>query len=328
MKRVLVIRFSSIGDIVLCSPVLRNLKTQFPNIQIDVLTKEGFASVWKNNPFIDRLLIWEDPESRRTWKNEHYDVIIDLHNNLRSKQVKWIRWDCPNISFSKENFKKMGLVWTKSNTFSATPINTRYDNLLNSIGISTDNLGLDFYGIDALPDNINLPDRYYAIALGGSYKTKQVPIAKYLEFLRTQKGDIPFVLLGGKADVSSAQQIKSEFPDLCIDFCGILSLGASANIVSRCIVLISGDTGLAHIAAALGKSVLWMWGSTSPKLGMLSPQKPNGGEMISMEVQGLKCRPCSKLGYSECPKEHFKCMDHNPQLWLENLEKLTASALG
>ena len=328
VKRVLLIRFSSIGDIVLCSPVLRNLKTQFPELHIDVLTKNSFAPVWKNNPFIDKLLIWEDPESSQTWKYESYDLIIDLHNNLRSRRVKWIRWDCPNISISKENFKKMGLVWTKNTNFSATPITSRYDNLLKSIGISTDNFGLDFYGIDSLPENVNLPNRFYAIALGGSYKTKQVPTEKYLEFLGTQNGDIPFVLLGGKADVSTAKQIKSKFPDMCIDLCGILSLGASANVVNRCVVLISGDTGLAHIGAALGKSVMWIWGSTSPKLGMMSPQKPNGGEMISMEVQGLNCRPCSKLGYAECPKGHFKCMDHNPRLWLENLEKLTASALG
>lgn len=327
MKRVLVIRFSSIGDIVLCSPVLRNLKNKFPDLNIDVLTKDSFASIWKNNPFIDRLLVWEDPESKKTWKYENYDLIIDLHNNMRSKRVKWIRWDCPSISFKKENIKKSALVSTKNIRFSASPITKRYDKLLNSIGIPTDELGLDFYGIEALPETVILPNRFYAITLGASYKTKQVPIEKYVEFLSTQNGDIPFVLLGGKAEIRAAQQIKSKFPDLCIDLCGTLSLGASANVVNRSLVLISGDTGLAHIGAALGKSILWIWGSTTPQLGMMSPQKPNGGDIISMEVKGLNCRPCSKLGYTECPKGHFKCMDHNPTVWLENLEKLTASAL-
>ena len=328
MKRVLIIRFSSIGDIVLCSPVLRNLKQQFPQIQIDILTKSNFVSVWKDNPHIHRILKWDDKRDTQAWKSTSYDLILDLHNNLRSFRVKCLRWDVPNMSVSKENLKKMALVLTKMPFFASTPISERYNGLLEKVGIKCDNNGLDFYGLESLPPDFNLSQPYHVIALGGSYETKQVPTKKYVEFLSTEGSEILFVLIGGKGEIESAAAIQMAFPGKTIDLTGKLSLGQSAQLVKECRVLVSGDTGMAHIGAALGKPILWIWGSTTPQLGMMSPKKPNQGELISMEVLGLGCRPCSKLGHHKCPKKHFKCMDHNPGLWRENLEKLSASALG
>ena len=335
MKRVLVIRFSSIGDIVLCSPVLRNLKNQFPEIQIDVLTKKEFAFVWDGNPHIHRVLNWGVPEDMSVWRNAPYDAILDLHNNLRSNKVKLRRWDCLSITLDKQNIAKWLLVVFKKTIIKIKPIHVRYAKMLEVLGIKEDGLGLEYYGVqDFLEDKltqsefVGLPKSYFAIALGGSFVTKQIPLKTYLRFFeKVQPGEV-FVLLGGNGDKKTAEALTNKFPDNCINLCGKLTLGQSAGVLNNADVLISGDTGLAHIGAALGKSILWVWGSTSPELGMLSPVKPTGGAIISMEVEGLKCRPCSKLGHADCPKGHFKCMDHNPVLWRENLEKLTASALG
>ena len=183
MKRVLIILFSSIGDIVLCSPVLRNLKQQFPQIQIDMLTKPNFVSVWKDNPHIHRILKWNDKVDAQVWKSTPYDLILDLHNNVRSFRVKCLRWDVPNMSVSKENLKKMALVLTKMPFFASMPISERYNGLLEKIGIQCDNNGLDFYGLESLPSDLILHKLYHVIALGGSYETKQVPTKKYVEFL-------------------------------------------------------------------------------------------------------------------------------------------------
>ena len=335
MKRVLVIRFSSIGDIVLCSPVLRNLKKQFPDLQIDVLTKKEFAFVWDKNPYIKNVLKWGVSEDVQIWKQEPYDMILDLHNNARSLRVKLRRWDCPAISVNKQNLAKWLLVTFNKPVIKIKPIHLRYAEMLRDLGITDDEMGLEYFGCEDLTDE-NLmsqdfdgwPKSYFAIALGGSFLTKQIPKETYFRFFETVKKGEVFILLGGSGDIAMAKSIKTKFPKNCINLCGKLTLGQSAEIVKNAKVLISGDTGLAHIGAALGKPIIWVWGSTTPELGMLSPEKPNAGSIVSMEVEGLKCRPCSKLGYTNCPKGHFKCMDHNPIQIRENLEKLSATALG
>lgn len=328
MKHILVIRFSSIGDIVLCSPVLRALKKAYPEAQIDVLTKPNFAMVWQGNPNVNRILIWGNADDTRIWKQHPYDIIIDLQANLKSARVKLVRWDCPNIQFDKQNGRKLLLVLTKNPRFAVSPINHRYAQLMHLLGICTDDLGLDFFNTEAIPEEIKLPSAYHVLVLGGSYATKQIPTLKILAFFATLKPNERFVLLGGDKEMLAAAEIQQQFPDAVINLCGILRLGQSTKVISTSRVVVTGDTGLAHIAAALGKPILWIWGNTSPELGMQSPVKISGSPIVSMEVKGLSCRPCSKLGFHECPKKHFECMNHDPDLWRENLEKLNASVYG
>lgn len=325
MKNILVIRFSSIGDIVLCSPVVRALKKAHPEAQIDVLTKPNFAMVWQGNPNVDRILAWGNPDDTRIWKQQRYDLIIDLHGNMRSARVKRVRWDCPNIRFDKQNWRKLLLVLTKNTRFAVSPINHRYAQLTRRLGIETDGLGLDFFNFEAVPSENLLPTAFHVLVLGGSYATKQIPTLKILDFFATLKPNVNFVLLGGDKEMPSADIIQKQFPKSVINLCGILRLGQSAEVIRKSRVVVTGDTGLAHIAAAMGKPILWIWGNTSPELGMQSPIKNAGSPILSMEIKGLSCRPCSKLGFHECPQKHFECMNHDPNLWRENLEKLNAS---
>ena len=115
--------------------MLRNLKNKFPDSKIDVLTKKEFAFVWEGNPHIENILIWGVPQYSKTWKQTSYDVIFDLHNNLRSLQVKMLRWDCPSITLDKQNFRKLLLVATKKTLLKITPIVDRYSNMLRILGI-------------------------------------------------------------------------------------------------------------------------------------------------------------------------------------------------
>lgn len=325
LKHILIIRFSSIGDIVLCSPVLRALNKAYPEAQIDVLTKPNFAMVWQGNPYVNRILVWANSDDTKIWKQQPYDLIVDLHGNMRSATVKLIRWDCPSIRFDKQNWRKFLLVRTKNIRFAASPINHRYAKLIYSLGIEKEEAGLDFFNLEAVPEETKLPSAYHVLVLGGSYATKQIPTLKILDFFATLEANISFVLLGGDKEMQAADIIQKQFPDTVINLCGTLRLGQSAEVISQSRVVVTGDTGLAHIAAALGKPILWIWGSTSPELGMQSPVKSAGAALISMEVGGLSCRPCSKLGFHECPQKHFDCMNHDPNLWRQNLEKLNAS---
>lgn len=326
MQRVLIIRFSSIGDIVLCSPVLRNLKRKHPNIEIDIITKTSFKGLWQANPNVSDVYGLEDQD--QTWRKKSYDLIIDLHKNLRSFRIKCIRWDVPSITFNKGNVRKALLVLTKSRYFGVDSITNRYADLLKKLGIEVDNHGLEFYGEEEVPSECNIPSSYIACVLGGSFATKQVPLSKWVDFLSEYQGNQPFVLLGAKSENEIAQALVKQFPEKVIDTTGLLTIFQSAYLVKHAQIVVSGDTGLGHIAAAFGRNIIWIWGNTTPEIGMLPPIKPNAGNQIEMQIEGLKCRPCSKLGYRVCPKLHFKCMDHSPKVWAENLEKLKGSTLG
>lgn len=326
LKRVLIIRFSSIGDIVLCSPVLRNLVRTYPDIQIDVLTKTPFKSLWEAQRHVHRVLTWERKTDTKIWRGESYDVIIDLHQNIRSRWVTCMRWDVPNVGFQKQNLRKFFLVLTKNQRFAAIPLVERYREVLRMLEIPTDSMHLDFSGEASLTAEHAIEGRYIVLVLGASKATKQVPLKKWQEFLEHYPvPKIKVVLIGGSDERKTAQALEKSFPQYIVNRCGILNVLESAQVVKDAVAVVTGDTGLGHIAAAWGKPLIWIWGNTTPEIGMFPPLKSEEHQMIQMQVEGLACRPCSKLGYAECPKKHFKCMDHDPLIWKQNIEKLIVS---
>jgi ADP-heptose:LPS heptosyltransferase len=119
----------------------------------------------------------------------------------------------------------------------------------------------------------------------------------------------PIALLGGPGDAERAAELKSLLQTQhAVDFCGKTNLRQSASVLSQARVLLTGDTGLMHMATAFGVPIVSVWGNTVPDFGMY-PYVPSAPEQFSVhEVKGLSCRPCSKIGYQECPKKHFNCM--------------------
>jgi ADP-heptose:LPS heptosyltransferase len=158
-----------------------------------------------------------------------------------------------------------------------------------------------------LPENFR--NGYVALVLAGTYATKRMPAKKYRKLISETK--FPFLLLGGKGEVIVANEILSWNTGNVIDFTGKLRLNQSASLVKNATLVISNDTGLMHIAAAYHKKILSIWGNTSPQLGMYPYLSGKGSEML--EVDGLSCHPCSKLGYHQCPKKHFRCMNDIPE---------------
>lgn len=306
----LIIRFSSIGDIVLTSPVARCLKLQFPEAEIHYLTKKRNADLLIANPYIDQIQLFDTSlsETIRKLKKEKYDYIIDLHHNLRTLRVK-IGLKTKSFSFNKLNLNKFMLTFFKIHTMPDGHIVDRNLATLQHFNVVNDGKGLDHFIppedeilISELPEIFR--NGYVAVVLAGTYTTKKVPVEKYRQLI---KSNYPCILLGGKNEHAVAATILEWNTGNVLDFTGKLRINQSASLVKNARLVISNDTGLMHIAAAYHKIILSIWGNTVPELGM-SPYMPGEGSEI-MEIQGLSCRPCSKLGYTKCPKKHFRCMN-------------------
>lgn len=316
--KVLVIRFSSIGDIVLTSPVLRCLKAQIPHVKVHYLTKASFKDVISANPNVDKCYFLKDnyDELISLLKKEKYDYIIDLHKNLRSLRVKQAL-KCKSFSFNKLNIQKWLLVNFKINLLPDISIVERYLDIVRQLGVKNDGEGLDYY----IPEGLELNNRdipmshwagYVACVIGGSYNTKKYPVEKWIDFCK--KSPYPIILLGGPDDKEEGVQIAATDNIKVYNSCGKFSLNESALLVKFSRFVVSNDTGLMHIAAAFKKNVISLWGNTTPEMGMFpyygnnTLNKTVSNKFKILEVKQLSCRPCSKIGYHKCPKGHFKCM--------------------
>jgi ADP-heptose:LPS heptosyltransferase len=307
----LIIRFSSIGDIVLTTPVIRCLKTQVEEAEVHFLTKKAFAPILANNPHIDKLHILEKSlsETIKKLREEEFDYIIDLHNNLRTSIVK-NRLRLLDFTLNKLNIEKWLMVTFKINRLPDIHIVDRYLKTVSSFDVINDQKGLDFFyspndsvDITILPESFR--NGYIGMVIGAKHATKRMPVEKIISLIN--KIRLPIVILGGKDDFAESEIIEKATGDLCFNACGKYNLGQSASLVEQAQLIITHDTGLMHIAAAFKKKIVSIWGNTIPEFGMY-PYLPHPDSQI-FEVKGLKCRPCSKIGYAKCPKGHFNCMN-------------------
>jgi ADP-heptose:LPS heptosyltransferase len=307
--KILVVRFSSIGDIVLTTPVVRCLKTQIDNAEIHYVTKNQYQSILSDNPYIDKTYFLKESLNDVVieLKKEKYDVVIDLHNNLRTRILKW-RLGVKSYSFDKLNIEKWLMVNFKINHLPNKHIVDRYLETAKSLGVRNDTLGLDYF----IPEKDEVPlewlpethrKGFVAYAIGGQHETKKLPVAKMNELCK--KINRPIVLLGGKEDFSSGELVREGLGNLIFNSCGKLNINQSASLVKKSSFVFSHDTGLMHIAAALKKEVFSIWGNTVPEFGMY----PYRTKYHSLENMKLDCRPCSKIGFDKCPKGHFNCMN-------------------
>ncbi len=311
MVKFLVIRFSSIGDIVLTTPLLRCLKEQVEDAEICYLTKEQYAPILQENPHISRIFTLKSDFASliRELRAEKFDYIIDLHHNLRSLRIKRAL-RLLSFSFNKLNWEKWLLVNFKKNRLPNIHIVERYLATLKTFSVQNDGKGLEYYLPAAekltlaewIPEN---PVNYVVFVVGGGHYTKQIPAQQMIGLINGLRHDV--ILLGGKEDAAKSAEIMNGIQrNRVFSLVGKLSLHQSASIVQQSSLIITPDTGLMHIAAAFQKRIISVWGNTVPELGMY-PYLPGEGSSI-FEVKMLKCRPCSKIGFAQCPKKHFHCM--------------------
>ncbi len=334
MKKILIIRFSSIGDIVLTSPVIRCIKTQLKNVEVHYLTKKTFSSLLENNPYVDKVHTINETVSEviNALAKENFDFVIDLHHNLRSLQVKR-KLKKPTSSFEKLNIEKWLMVHLKINRLPTTHIVDRYLAATKHLHIVNDGKGLDYFipqkdevYINTLPPTHRTG--YIGFVIGAAHATKQLPTEKIISICK--KINQPIILLGGKEDLVKGEKIKKEVGEMVFNACNLYNINQSASLVKQATQIITHDTGLMHIAAAFQKKIISVWGNTIPEFGMspyfgttsderttsaekvnsntanFEPRTPNS---VKVEVKNLSCRPCSKIGFAQCPKKHFKCMN-------------------
>jgi len=312
VKKILLIRFSSIGDIVLTTPIIRTLKKQ-TGCEIHILTKKKYSQLFFGNPSVSHIHAFEKSpdECMAALLKENFDVIIDLQKNFRALKVRRLL-GVASYSFPKLNMSKWLLVNTRINRMPDLHLVDRYFMAVKELGVTNDNLGLEFFipekeEVDPLEMAPSLSNGYIAMVIGGQHLTKIFPPEKAAELI--SRLALPVVLLGGPED----KQRGDEIIRLCqhtkmINTCGTLSLNQSASLVRQARLVITNDTGLMHIAAAFSKPILSIWGNTVPEFGMY-PYMPGKEHLFEIaQVADLSCRPCSKLGFSKCPKKHFKCM--------------------
>jgi ADP-heptose:LPS heptosyltransferase len=314
-KKFLIVRFSSMGDVVLTTPVIRCLKQQYQNCEIHYLTKHSFSDLIINHPGIDKIFTIKDGVNDIIFdvKKEKYDLIIDLHHNLRSTILK-IRLRRPSVTFNKLNIRKWLIVALKINRLPNIHIVDRMMKTVRHLGVKYDGQGLDYFpgNVASMPSEIsnfitNQPN-FFVFSMGGTYFTKRCPPEKVYEICRMV--NMPVILIGGSEDVANAEQIASQSELICLNTCGKTSVAQSAMLIEKSKFCISNDTGMMHIAAALKKPIVSLWGNTIPEFGM-TPFLPDNfsPQPAIIQTKGLKCRPCSKLGFNSCPKKHFRCMN-------------------
>lgn len=306
----LIIRFSSIGDIVLTTPVIRCLKKQVEDAEVHFLTKPAYASLLQANPYLDKIVLLQSSlrNTIRELKEEGYDYVIDLHNSIRSWRIRTaLPWF--SFPFRKLNWEKWLMVNFKINKLPAIHIVDRYLDTVKIFDVVNDGKGLDFFLLPedevpaaALPGF--LKEGYVAVAMGARHVTKQIPPAKVAELCLKLKR--PVLLLGDRNDAENAEEVVRIAGTNVYNGCGKFSIRQSAWLVEKSLAVITPDTGLMHIASALKKNIVSVWGNTIPAFGMY-PYLPGEKSRI-FEVKGLPCRPCSKLGYPACPRKHFRCM--------------------
>jgi len=339
--KILVLRFSSIGDIVLTTPVVRAIRQQVPGAEVHFCTKPAYRGLIESNPYISKghYLTGSLRELVVELRAERFDFVVDLHNNLRTSLLK-AQLRVPGRSFDKLNFQKWLLVRFKINRLPHVHIVDRYLAAAAPLGVRNDGQGLDYFipEKDKVNVAITLPAGfqrgYVAFAIGAQHATKRLPVERIIE-LCGQLGR-PVVLLGGPEDESTGHVVELAFekeaapttqpaariPDspyyfpkaknpslqgpktLIYNACGRFNLNQSASLVRQAQFVVSHDTGLMHIAAAFKKEIFSVWGNTVPAFGMY----PYRTEFRTLEVEGLSCRPCSKIGFAQCPQGHFKCM--------------------
>lgn len=325
LKKVLVIRFSSIGDIVWTTPVIRSIKKQLPGIELHFCTKKQYKFMVEANPFIDKIHYLEDSLGTliKELKKEQFDFIVDLHRNIRTAMIKF-RLGAKSKAYDKLRIKRLLFTNFQIDFMPNCHVVDRYFDATAPLGIENDGKGLDYFISEKDEVEIEwLPETHWngfvAYVIGATGWTKILPFEKMVELC-----DIinkPIVLVGGKEDFEAGDKLEQFFnadsgdkeiseglkllgkKTVIFNGCGKFNLSQSASLVKQAQVVFGHDTGLTHIAAAFKKTIFSIWGGTVP-----NNFYPYGTKFFLLENTKLNCRPCSKSGRSNCPKGHFKCM--------------------
>lgn len=323
-KRFLIIRLSSIGDILLTTPFVRALRKKYPDSLINYLTKSEYVELMLNNPNINNVYAFDTKNGfgeilnwRYQIKSNRYNAIFDLHRNIRTLLMTRFIGGMNSGKYNKRYFKRYMLVNFGLNLYkNVTSISDRYLEVGSKYNLADDGFGLDLYTSSDSPlkERLKVDSKLnLVIAPGAGYHTKRWPSDNYAKLadLLVKEIDAKIILVGSKDDLPISEAVISQMNEPATDATGEFTLLETAAIIKQSDAVLTNDSGLMHIAVSQKKPVLAFFGSTTEELGFF----PYGDNFRVLEVSNLNCRPCSHVGRDNCPKKHFKCMvDITPEL--------------
>ena len=317
---ILVIRLSSLGDILLTTPVLRALKRSYPNAEITFLCREEYSEAVEANPNVAQTLKLQininEVELNRIIKDKEFDFIADLQNNRRSKNLlKHVKSKI--YKFNKPTLKKFLLVNFKINLY------RQIQNIPDLYAASIPGLLLDEEGLDLfIPPEVECPVkegvRYIGFIPGSKHYTKRWPVEYFIQLgSLLSKYGYTILLFGGKSDTEICKNAHSMIKK-SIDLSNDNNLLVTASAMRQCSLIVGNDSGLMHAASAVNGNLITIFGSSVEEFGF-APY--NNGASIIQDLS-LRCRPCSHIGKKACPKKHFKCMiDVTPNILFEKIKQ-------
>ena len=321
-EKILILRLSSIGDILLSTPLIRSLRRRFPHARIDFVVKSQFAELLCTNPHLNELYTLDTKkgrpalsELRQRLRAQKYDLIIDIHNNFRSGYLRRQK-NARIVTVRKYKLQRFLLVKFGWNFYRhITPAHRRYLNTVTEYGIFDDGQGLEFFPDADVQKEIDVlleqkgrqPGRLLVcLAPGASVETKRWPAERFAAVAKKLIHDLgaQILFLGDSRDAELTNAVNSKLDGAGIDLAGKLTLMQSACALNRADMALTNDSGLMHLATALGKPTTAVFGSTVRELGFF----PVGPRTAVVENKELACRPCTHIGRRRCPKKHFRCM--------------------
>jgi len=311
--KILVIRLSAMGDIVLTTPVIRALNQQL-KAKIDFLTKPQYVSLLESNTYINRIFSLNDKVD--FLQKNKYDYVVDLQNNLRSWQIR-SKIQTKSFVFNKKTLRRYLLIYFGIDLLKNHVVD-RYFATVASLNVVNDNQGLDFNVSSSVKPEFNTSQSYIAWCIGGTHNPKKLSAKQITQVVSKLK--IPVVLLGGNNDLDIAKEIINNGECKSVyNFCGKLSVQESSYLIKESKMLLTNDTGMMHIASALKMPIISFWGCTKPSLGFTPYMTdPSSIKIISKR----SAKPCSKHG-KHCKYGKNGCIKEiDPQLIYDSVLSL------
>lgn len=323
IKKILVFRLSSIGDIILTSPLLRCLRKKYPNAQIDYVIKKQFRFLIEGNPYINKIWVVDSglgfiglKELTQEIRKEEYDVFLDIHKNFRSLYVSSNSSPKRTFRYKKNILKRSLLVKFKIDRYkNVEPVFQRYIDTAKKIGVEYDGLGSELYVPEKTQElvvflytkhNISLQNKIYILCPGASYSNKQWLPERFSELgqkLLADDPDCSVIFHGGQKEFDICEEMQKSCGERSYNFAGKLNLMESAALINRATTVVANDSGMLHMSESQKVPVVGLYGPTAYQFGFYPIMKESKAIAID-----LPCRPCTKMGMNHCPQKHFKCM--------------------